>query len=179
MQNFEEYYEGIIVPKLSKDIYDSNPMRVPRIEKVVINMGVADAITDNKVMEKVIEQLQKIAGQKPIITKAKKSLAAFKLREGMSIGCKVTLRKKKMYSFLERLITIVLPSLRDFRGFSVNNFDKKGNFNFGLKSQIIFPEINYDMVDKVRGMDIAIVTSAKSDEDAKLLLQELYFPFRN
>jgi large subunit ribosomal protein L5 len=179
MEGLKKYYIDTVVPRLAKEKFAGNPMMVPRIEKIVINMGLADAITDSKVIDKVMDQLQKIAGQRPVITKARKSLAAFKLREGMSIGCKVTLRKERMYWFLDKLITVHLPRLRDFRGFSSNSFDKNGNFNFGLKSQAIFLEIDYDSIDKVRGMDIAIITSAKNDEDCKALLQELYFPFRN
>lgn len=155
-----------------------NVMEVPYIEKVVINMGVGDASQDSKLLKAAAEELALIAGQRPVITRAKKSEAGFKIRENMAIGCKVTLRKHKMYEFLDRFTTIAMPRIRDFRGLSTKSFDGRGNYNMGLKEQIVFPEINYDRVDKVRGMDITIVTTAKTNEECQALLEGLNFPFR-
>ena len=153
-------------------------MEVPSITKITINVGLGEAVKDKKVVEQAVGDIEKISGQKPIITKAKKSIAAFSLREGMPIGCKVTLRKDKMYEFLDRLITIAIPRIRDFRGFSRKAFDGRGNYTLGIKEQIIFPEIDYEKIDSIRGLDIAITTSAKNDEEARLLLEEFNFPFR-
>jgi large subunit ribosomal protein L5 len=153
-------------------------MQVPKVEKIVINMGVGEAVQNSKVLDKAVEDLTTIAGQKPVITRAKKSIASFKLREGMPIGVKVTLRGARMYHFLDKLINISLPRVRDFRGISPKSFDGRGNYTLGIKEQLIFPEISYDKIDKVRGMDIVIVTTAKKDEEARVLLTEMGMPFR-
>ena len=153
-------------------------MEIPYITKITINVGLGQAVKDKKVVEQAVGDVEKISGQKPVITKAKKSIANFGLREGMPIGCKVTLRKDKMYEFLDRLITVAIPRIRDFRGFSRKSFDGRGNYTLGIKEQIIFPEIDYEKIDSVRGLDIAITTSAKNDDEARLLLQEFNFPFR-
>jgi large subunit ribosomal protein L5 len=153
-------------------------MEVPKITKVTINVGLGEAVKDKKVVEAALQDIEKISGQKPVITKAKKSIAAFSLREGMPIGCKVTLRKDKMYEFLDRLISVAIPRIRDFRGFSKKSFDGRGNYTLGIKEQIIFPEIDYEKIDSLRGLDIAITTSAKNNDEAMLLLEEFNFPFR-
>ena len=153
-------------------------MEVPHIKKITINVGLGEAIKDKKIIEQAVSDIEKITGQKPIVTKAKKSIAAFSLREGMPIGCKVTLRKEKMYEFLDRLITIAIPRIRDFRGFSRKSFDGRGNYTMGIKEQIIFPEIDYEKIDSIRGLDISITTSAKNDDEARMLLEEFNFPFR-
>lgn len=153
-------------------------MEVPHIKKITINVGLGEAIKDKKIIEQAVSDIEKISGQKPIVTKAKKSIAAFSLREGMPIGCKVTLRKEKMYEFLDRLITIAIPRIRDFRGFSRKSFDGRGNYTMGIKEQIIFPEIDYEKIDSIRGLDISISTSAKNDDEARMLLEEFNFPFR-
>jgi large subunit ribosomal protein L5 len=153
-------------------------MEVPRIEKITLNMGVGEAVADKKVLENAVSDMQKIAGQKPLVTKAKKSIATFKIRDGYPVGCKVTLRKEQMYTFLDRLISIAIPRIRDFRGISAKSFDGRGNFNMGIKEQIIFPEIEYDKIDALRGMNITITTTAKTDEEAKALLSAFSFPFR-
>ncbi len=171
-------YAETIREKLRTQFGYANPMMTPRIEKVVINMGVGDAVNDRKAVEAAAEDLAKIAGQKPVITKAKKSIAGFKVREGMALGAKVTLRKDRMYEFIDRLVTVALPRVRDFRGLSPKSFDGRGNFAMGLKEHIVFPEIDYDQVDKVKGMDIIVCTSAKTDDEARALLAEFNFPFR-
>ncbi len=171
-------YNDEIKASLQKQFGYKNAMMTPRIEKVVINMGVGEAVNDRKAVEQAAAELTKIAGQKPIITKAKKSIATFKLRDGMAVGCKVTLRKDRMYEFLDRLVTVALPRVRDFRGLSPKSFDGRGNFALGLKEHIVFPEINYDQVEKVRGMDIIVCTTAKTDDEARALLAEFNFPFR-
>jgi len=171
------YNEEIKISLLKKMKYKSS-MEVPCITKITINVGLGEAVKDKKVVEQAIGDIEKISGQKPVITKAKKSIAAFSLREGMPIGCKVTLRKNKMYEFLDRLITVAIPRIRDFRGFSVKSFDGRGNYTLGIKEQIIFPEIDYEKIDSVRGLDISITTSAKNDDEARLLLEEFNFPFR-
>jgi large subunit ribosomal protein L5 len=153
-------------------------MEVPKITKITINVGLGEAVKDKKVVEAALQDIEKISGQKPVITKAKKSIAAFSLREGMPIGCKVTLRKDKMYEFLDRLISVAIPRIRDFRGFSKKSFDGRGNYTLGIKEQIIFPEIDYEKIDSLRGLDIAITTSAKNNDEAMLLLEEFNFPFR-
>jgi large subunit ribosomal protein L5 len=153
-------------------------MQVPRIEKITLNMGVGEAVADKKVMENAVSDMEKIAGQKPIVTKAKKSVAAFKIRDDYPVGCKVTLRRERMYEFLDRLITVAIPRIRDFRGISGKSFDGRGNYNMGVKEQIIFPEIEYDKIDALRGMNITITTTAKTDEEAKALLAAFSFPFR-
>lgn len=167
-----------IIPALMKRFNYRSPMQVPRVEKVVINMGVGEAVQNPKVLDGAIEDLTLISGQKPVVTRAKKSIAGFKVREGMPIGCKVTLRGDRMYHFLEKLINIALPRVRDFRGISPKSFDGRGNYSLGLKEQLIFPEIDYDKVDRVRGMDVIIVTTAKTDEEARELLKALGMPFR-
>ena len=171
------YDEEIKISLQEKMKYKSS-MEIPAITKITINVGLGQAVKDKKVIEHAVGDIEKISGQKPIITKAKKSIAAFSLREGMPIGCKVTLRKDRMYEFLDRLITIAIPRIRDFRGFSRKAFDGRGNYTLGIKEQIIFPEIDYEKIDSVRGLDIAISTSAKNDDEARLLLEEFNFPFR-
>ncbi len=171
-----DYDERIVAAMIEKFGY-KNKLEVPRLDKIVINMGVGEATKDKKRVETAAAEMQAIAGQRPVITKAKKSIAQFKLREGMPIGCKVTLRRDRMYEFLDRLVTIALPRVRDFRGLNPKSFDGRGNYAMGLKEQIIFPEINYDQIDKVRGMDVIITTTAKSDEEARELLRLFNFPF--
>ena len=156
-----------------------SPMQVPRIEKITLNMGVGEAVADKKVMEHAVGDMEKIAGQKAIVTKAKKSVASFKIRDGYPVGCKVTLRRERMYEFLDRLVTVAIPRIRDFRGISSKSFDGRGNYNMGVKEQIIFPEIEYDKIDALRGMNITITTTAKTDEEARALLSAFSFPFRN
>jgi len=175
----KEVYEKEVRPALKSKVSYSNDMQIPRLEKIVINMGVGDAAQDSKKAKSAAEELSLIAGQKAVITKAKKSIAGFKVRENMPIGCKVTLRRDHMYEFLDRLINIALPRVRDFRGVSGKSFDGNGNYALGLKEQIVFPEINYDKVDKVRGMDIIICTTARTDEEAKELLAAFRMPFVN
>ena len=175
----EKVYKEQIVPKLMQRFGYTNVMQVPRITKVTLNMGVGEAVGNKKILENAVADMAKIAGQKPITTLARKSIATFKIRDGWPIGCKVTLRRKKMYEFIDRLVNIALPRVRDFRGISGRAFDGRGNYNMGIKEQIIFPEIDFDQVDAMRGMDIAITTSAKSDEEAKALLEAFSFPFRN
>ena len=171
------YDEEIKISLREKMKYKSS-MEVPVIQKITINVGLGEAVKDKKVVEQAVGDIEKITGQKPIVTKAKKSIAAFSLREGMPIGCKVTLRKDRMYEFLDRLITVAIPRIRDFRGFSKKAFDGRGNYTLGIKEQIIFPEIDYEKIDNIRGLDIAITTSAKNDDEARLLLEEFNFPFR-
>jgi large subunit ribosomal protein L5 len=175
----EKIYKDTVVPKLMQRFGYKNIMQVPRLTKITLNMGVGEAVGNKKVLENAVDDMTKIAGQKPMTTLARKSIATFKIRDGWPIGCKVTLRRAHMYEFLDRLINISLPRVRDFRGVSGRAFDGRGNFNFGIKEQIIFPEINFDQVDALRGMDIAITTSAKSDAEAKALLEAFSFPFRN
>ena len=170
-------YDDRIVAAMTERFGYKNKLQVPRLEKIVINMGVGDATQDKKRVETAAAEMQQIAGQKPVITKAKKSIAQFKLREGMPIGCKVTLRRERMYEFLDRLVTIALPRVRDFRGLNPKSFDGRGNYALGLREQIIFPEINYDQIDKVRGMDVIVTTTAKTDEEARELLRLFNFPF--
>jgi large subunit ribosomal protein L5 len=170
-------YEERIVKAMTEKFGYKNRLEVPRLEKIVINMGVGEATQDKKRVETAASEMQAISGQKPVITKAKKSIAQFKLREGMPIGCKVTLRRERMYEFLDRLVTIALPRVRDFRGLNPKSFDGRGNYALGLKEQIIFPEINYDQIDKVRGMDVIVTTTAKTDEEARELLRLFNFPF--
>lgn len=175
----EKIYSEEVVPKLMQRFGYANAMQVPRITKVTLNMGVGEAAANKKVLENAVADMAKIAGQKAVITKARVSVASFKIRDGWPIGCKVTLRRKRMYEFLDRLINISLPRVRDFRGVSGRSFDGRGNYNMGVKEQIIFPEIDFDQVDAMRGMDISIATTAKSDEEAKALLEAFRFPFRN
>ena len=178
MSNLKERYNTEIKPSLQETLGIKNIMAVPKLTKVVINMGVGEAANDKKYLESALQNMTDIAGQKPVVTKARKSVASFKIREGWPIGCKVTLRGNKMYEFMERLIDIAIPRERDFRGLSPKSFDGQGNYNFGIKEQIIFPEIKFDNVDTIRGMDICINTSAKNKEDAKALLEALEFPFK-
>ena len=175
----EEHYLTAVRPDLIEKFGYVNMFEVPRLEKVVINMGVGNAVRDSKKIEYAVNDMTAISGQKPIVTRAKKANAAFKLREGMAIGCKVTLRADRMYEFLDRLITIALPRVRDFRGLNAKSFDGGGNYALGIKEQIVFPEIEYDKVDEVRGMDVIVVTSAKSDDEARELLRGFQFPFAN
>ena len=179
MARLQEFYRDTVVKSLMESQGFTNPMEVPRIEKITLNMGVGEAIGDKKVMEAALSDMEKIAGQKPVTTLARKSVAAFKVREGYPIGCKVTLRKDRMYEFLDRLINIAIPRERDFRGLNGKSFDGRGNYSMGIKEQIIFAEIDYEKIDKIRGMDITITTSAKTNEDAKALLKAFNFPFRN
>jgi large subunit ribosomal protein L5 len=174
----KEKYLKEIVPSLMSKFNYTSIMQVPKVEKVIINMGVGEAVGNAKALDSAIEDLQTIAGQKPVVTRAKKSIAGFKLREGMPIGAKVTLRGERMYHFLDKLMNVALPRVRDFRGVSSKAFDGRGNYTLGLKEQLIFPEIEYDKIDKVRGMDIVIVTSAKTDEEARELLTQMGMPFR-
>ena len=178
MNRLNQKYKDVVVPNLMKQFNYTSVMEVPRVEKIVINMGVGEAIANPKVLDEAVAELAQITGQAPVVTKAKKSIANFKLREGMPIGCKVTLRKEKMYEFLDKLMNISLPRVRDFRGVSTTSFDGRGNYTLGVKEQLIFPEINYDKVNKVRGMDIVIVTTANTNEEAKALLSELGMPFK-
>jgi large subunit ribosomal protein L5 len=175
----KKHYEEVVRPKLIEEFGYKNPMEVPTIEKIVLNMGVGDATTDQKKLDAAVSELTAIAGQRPVKTLAKKAIAGFKIRKGLPIGCKVTLRKARMYEFLDRLITIAMPRVRDFRGITGKGFDGRGNFAMGLKEQIIFPEINYDRVESVRGMDIQFVTTAKTDAEAKSLLKHFELPFAN
>ena len=178
MNRLYEKYTNEVVPQLMKDFSYKSIMEVPKIEKVVVNIGVGDAISNSKLLDEAVEELAAITGQAPVVTKAKKSIANFKLREGMPIGCKVTLRGDKMYEFLDRLVNLALPRVRDFRGVSADSFDGRGNYALGIKEQIIFPEIEYDKIDKVRGMDVIIVTTAKTDEEARELLRLFNMPFK-
>ncbi|MBA2933362.1 50S ribosomal protein L5 [Sphingomonas sp. CGMCC 1.13654] len=173
----QKLYEDKIVKAMTEKFGYANPMQVPKIEKIVINMGVGDATQDKKRVDQAASEMELIAGQKPVITKAKKSIAQFKLREGMPIGCKVTLRRERMYEFLDRFVTIALPRVRDFRGLNPKSFDGKGNYATGLKEQLIFPEISYDKVDKIRGMDVIVTTTANTDDEARELLRLFGFPF--
>jgi len=174
----QKVYNEEIKNSLKEKMNYKSSMEVPHIVKITINVGLGEAVKDKKVIEQAIGDIEKISGQKPIVTKAKKSIAAFSLREGMPIGCKVTLRKDKMYEFLDRLISVAIPRIRDFRGFSKKSFDGRGNYTLGIKEQIIFPEIDYEKIDSIRGLDISITTSAKNDDEARLLLEEFNFPFR-
>ena len=175
----QDHYKKVVRDALTKEFGYTNPMQVPKLDKIVINMGVGEATADSKKINLAVAELTAIAGQKPVITKARKSIATFKLREGMAIGCKVTLRRQQMYEFLDRLVNIALPRVRDFRGVPGNSFDGRGNYSLGLKEQLVFPEIDYDKVDKVRGMDIVICTTAKTDAEAKALLKGFDMPFNN
>ena len=179
MARLKEYYIKEVVPALMKELKYKNVMKVPRIEKIVVNMGLGEAIQNIKILDNAAEELAMIVGQKPVVTKAKKSIATFKLRKGMSIGCMVTLRRDRMYEFFDRLTSVAIPRIRDFRGISPRSFDGRGNFSLGIKEQFIFPEVEYDKIDKVRGMNITIVTSAKTDDEARVLLRLMGVPFRN
>lgn len=179
MSELYEFYHKEVVPKLKEKYQYGNVMQVPKLEKVVLNMGLGEAIKNAKILESAAAELTLIAGQKPVITRSKKSIAAFKLREGMPIGCTVTLRRDKMWDFLNRLVNVSLPRIRDFRGISGKAFDGRGNYTLGIREQIIFPEIQYDKIDKIKGLNVTVVTSAKTDEEAKELLRLLGMPFRN
>ena len=179
MTRLQEFYEGTVRKALTDEFSFANPMEVPKLTKIVLNMGVGEASQDKKKIEGAVNDLVAITGQRPVITKAKKSIATYKLREGMIVGAKVTLRRQRMYEFLDRLINVALPRVRDFRGLNKRSFDGRGNYALGLKEQIVFPEIDYDKVDQIRGMDIIICTTARTDEQAKALLTALNLPFRN
>jgi len=178
MANMKEYYKTTVIPQMMQEFKYTNPLQVPRIVKVVLNIGVGEAVDNAKALDGAVDDLTKIAGQKPVITKAKKSIATFKLREGKAIGVKVTLRQGRMWALLDRLINAALPRTRDFRGIDGDAFDGRGNYTLGLREQLIFPEIEYDKIDKVRGMEITVVTTAKSDEEGRRLLKLLGMPFR-
>ena len=178
MARLHDVYKTQIVAELTNRFCYRSAMQVPKLEKITLNMGVGEAVADKKVLQSAMEDLQKISGQKPIITLARKSIAGFKIREGMPIGCKVTLRRERMYEFLDRLISIAIPRIRDFRGLNSRSFDGRGNYSMGVREQIIFPEIDYDKIDAVRGLDITITTSARTDQEARALLEQFKFPFR-
>jgi large subunit ribosomal protein L5 len=178
MSRLQEYYKETVVPQLQKQFDYSNVMEVPRLTKITLNMGVGEAVGDKKVMDRAVGDMTAISGQKPVVTLARKSVASFKIRDGWPVGCKVTLRRERMYEFLDRLVNIAIPRVRDFRGLNRRSFDGKGNYSMGVKEQIMFPEIDYDQIDMIRGMDITITTTAKSDEEALALLQAFNFPFR-
>lgn len=175
----QQYYKDSVVPRLREQFQYENVMQVPRLVKVTLNMGVGEAVGDKKIMEHAVSDMTLISGQKPIVTKARLSVAGFKIREGWPIGCKVTLRRERMYEFLDRLISVAIPRIRDFRGFSAKSFDGRGNYSMGVREQIIFPEIDYDQIDVLRGLDITITTTARSDEEGRALLAAFDFPFRN
>ena len=179
MARLQQHYREKIAPELIEKFGYKSPMEVPRITKITLNMGVSEAVADKKVMDHAVSDLTKIAGQKPVVTVARKAIAGFKIREGQAIGCMVTLRGARMYEFLDRFVTVALPRVRDFRGISGRSFDGRGNYNVGVKEQIIFPEIEYDKVDALRGLNISITTTAKNDEEAKALLAGFRFPFKN
>ncbi|MDP6103412.1 MAG: 50S ribosomal protein L5 [Gammaproteobacteria bacterium] len=179
MSRLQEQYKTQIHPALQKELGLTNPMSVPKVEKITINMGLGSALGDKKILQSALEDMSLISGQKPMTCNARKSVASFKLREGNPIGCKVTLRKQKMYEFLDRLVNIAIPRIRDFRGLNANSFDGRGNYNMGIAEQIVFPEIDFEKVTKVRGMDIAITTTAQNDDDAKKLLAMFNFPFKS
>ena len=179
MTRLEKIYKEEVVPVMTEKFGYKNPMEVPRLVKITLNMGVGEAATNKKILENAVADMTKVSGQKPIVTKSRVSVASFKIRDGWPIGCKVTLRRAKMFEFLDRLINVSLPRVRDFRGVSGRSFDGRGNYNMGVKEQIIFPEIDFDQVDAIRGMDIAITTTAKTDAEAKALLEAFRFPFRN
>lgn len=178
MARLHDFYKETVVPDLMKQFGYKSVMEVPRIEKITLNMGVGEAVADKKVMEFAVGDMQKIAGQKPVVTKAKKSIAGFKIRDLYPIGCKVTLRRERMYEFLDRLVTVALPRVRDFRGISGKSFDGRGNYNMGVREQIIFPEVEYDKIDALRGMNITITTTANTDDEARALLAAFKFPFK-
>lgn len=179
MARLKQFYKETVVKQMIEQFGYKSVMEVPRIEKIVLNMGVGEAVADKKVMENAVGDMEKIAGQKPIVTNAKKSVASFKIRDGYPVGCKVTLRRERMYEFLDRLVTVAIPRIRDFRGIPGKAFDGRGNYNMGVKEQIIFPEIEYDKIDVLRGMNITITTTAKTDDEARALLTAFSFPFRN
>ena len=179
MTRLQDHYEKVVRPALIKEFGYTNPMQCPRLEKIVLNMGLGEATQNPKILDSAVEELGAITGQKPVVTRSKKAIANFKLRENMPIGCKVTLRRQRMFEFLDRLVNIALPRVRDFRGVSAKSFDGRGNYALGLKEQLVFPEVDYDKIDQVRGMDIVIVTTAKTDAEAKALLRGFDMPFAN
>jgi large subunit ribosomal protein L5 len=179
MARFQEFYREAVVPKLVEQFGYKSVMEVPRIQKITLNMGVGEAVADKKVMDHAVSDMQKIAGQKPVVTKSKKSIAGFKIRDNYPVGCMVTLRRAQMYEFLDRLVTVAMPRIRDFRGISGKSFDGRGNYNMGVREQIIFPEIDYDKIDALRGLDISITTTATTDEEGRALLAAFNFPFKN
>ncbi len=179
MSHMKEYYGKTVVPALQEKFKYNNIMQVPKVQKVVLNMGMGEAIHNIKLLDAAVEELKAIAGQQPVVTRAKKSIAAFKLRTGMPVGCMVTLRKQRMYDFFDKLVNIALPRVRDFRGVSGKAMDGRGNYSLGIKEQIIFPEIDYDKIDKIKGMNISVVTTARTDEEGKELLKQLGMPFKN
>ncbi|TVS12072.1 MAG: 50S ribosomal protein L5 [Wenzhouxiangella sp.] len=178
MARLQDYYRDTVIGQLTEEFGYRNVMEVPKFEKITLNMGLGEAVGDKKVIENAVSDMAKIAGQRPVVTKARKSVASFKIRDGYPIGCKVTLRRDRMYEFLDRLVNVALPRVRDFRGIPRKSFDGSGNYSLGVKEQIIFPEINYDQIDSIRGMDIAITTTAKTDEEGMALLKAFGFPFR-
>jgi large subunit ribosomal protein L5 len=178
MARLQDFYKETVVKQLMEELKYDNVMQIPRIEKITVNMGVGEAAADKKVLEHAVSDLTKLTGQKPIVTKARKSVAGFKIREGWPIGCKVTLRRERMYEFLDRLISIAIPRIRDFRGMSSKSFDGRGNYSMGVREQIIFPEIDYDKIDTLRGMDITITTTAQTDDEGRALLKAFNFPFK-
>ncbi len=179
MARLQKYYHEAVIPRLIEQFKYDNVMQVPKIEKITLNMGLGEAVGDKKIIDKAMADMIAIAGQKPVVTKARKSIANFKIREEWPIGCKVTLRRERMYEFLDRLVSVAIPRIRDFRGFSGKSFDGRGNYSLGIKEQIIFPEIDYDKIDMLRGMDIIITTTARTDEEGRALLSAFSFPFRN
>lgn len=179
MSSFKEFYKTDVVPKLKETFGYKNVMQIPRLEKIVLNMGLGEAISNIKIIDSAVEELKLISGQQPVVRRAKKSIAAFKLRQGMPVGCMVTLRKERMYDFFNKLVNIALPRVRDFRGISANAFDGQGNYTLGVKEQIIFPEIDYDKIDKIKGLNITIVTSAKNNDEARELLRLMGMPFKS
>lgn len=179
MVRLEEHYKNTVIQQLTEQFGYKSPMQVPKITKITLNMGIGEAVADKKVVEHAVSDMTKIAGQKPIVCNARKSVANFKVREGWPVGCKVTLRRERMYEFLDRLITIAIPRIRDFRGLNAKSFDGRGNYNMGIKEQIIFPEIDYDKIDALRGMDITITTSARSDEEGRALMAAFKLPLRS
>jgi large subunit ribosomal protein L5 len=178
MARLQEFYSQTVVPQLKEKLELSNVMQVPKLEKITVNMGVGEAVADRKVMEHALSDLARLSGQKPAVTRARKSVASFKIREGYPIGCKVTLRRERMYEFLDRLISIAIPRIRDFRGLNPRGFDGRGNYSMGIREQIIFPEIDYDAIDAIRGMDVTFTTTATTDEHGRALLEAFSFPFR-
>ncbi len=178
MSRLQQYYRETVVPQLQEKLGLSNPMQVPRITKITVNMGVGETVRDRKIIDHAVGDMTKITGQKPLVRNARRSVASFKIRDGWPVGCKVTLRRERMYEFLDRLINVAIPRVRDFRGLNVKSFDGRGNYSLGVREQIIFPEIDYDQIDELRGMDITITTSARNDEQGRALLEAFNFPFR-
>lgn len=179
MSRLQNYYRETVVPQLMKQFGYQNPMQVPKVTKVVLNMGVGEAVADKKVMDRAVADMAAITGQQPIVTMSRKSVASFKIRDGWPVGCKVTLRRERMYEFLDRLVNVAIPRIRDFRGLNRKSFDGRGNYSMGVKEQIMFPEIDYDKIDMIRGMDITIATNAKSDDEARALMEAFSFPFKD